>query len=230
MLRFELNNDTIFFNTLKEFQRKYSDSVAIGLDFKEVIEEQSGLDFTAFFDQWYFGQGFPLFNISWGQKSDTLVIESSQTGSSGLTPFFKMPFELLVHMEEKDTLVRVLQSANFDEFKIKVSDVVTGVSLDPNNWSLLEVNSINRIEDAEEEKVNPFKLYPNPASDYIIIDFNGIAKERFIRILDVSGRLVAEIETDEARITLDTYELSKGVYIIQILDGNKEYTQKFMRK
>jgi len=230
MLRFELNNDTIFFNTLKEFQRKYSDSVAIGLDFKEVIEDQSGMDFTAFFDQWYFGQGFPAFNISWGQKSDTLVIESSQTGSSGLTPFFKMPIELLVQMGEKDTLVRVFQSANFNEFKINVSDIVTGISLDPNGWSLLEVNSINRIEDTKEEKVNPFTLYPNPASDYIIIDFKGISKERLIRILDVSGRLVEEIETDETRIILDTFELSQGVYIIQIHDGTQDWTQKFLKK
>ena len=68
MIRFEMNNDAHFFQTLQNFQQQYQDSLATGLDFKAVCENVSGLDFTDFFNQWYFGQGYPTFSAVWSQK------------------------------------------------------------------------------------------------------------------------------------------------------------------
>ncbi len=39
MIRFELQDDEIFFKTLRDFIEIYADSVATGLDFKAVLEE-----------------------------------------------------------------------------------------------------------------------------------------------------------------------------------------------
>ncbi len=229
MLRFELNNDSLFFNTLKEFQTKYTDSVATGLDFRELIEEQSGMDFTAFFDQWYFGQGYPFYNITWRQSNDTLVIESTQTTSSSQTPLFKMPLEFKIQMGEKDTIIRVHQKTNLDVFQVKLPGVVSSIMLDPDAWSLLDLNSISKVEDPYDDP-SPFLIYPNPATDYLILDFNGISKDRQIRILDVAGRKIQDYKSDQSNIRIDTYELSQGIYIIQVTEDNLEWTQKFLKK
>ena len=74
MIRFELQNDDIFFETLRIFIAVYADSVATGLDFKAVLEETSGMDFTDFFDQWYFGAGYPIYETSREQQDGVLTL------------------------------------------------------------------------------------------------------------------------------------------------------------
>jgi aminopeptidase N len=64
------------------------------MDFKGVLEEKSGRDFTDFFNQWYFGQGYPKFKLTWYQKNDTLIVNSNQTTSTPVVPLFKMSLEL----------------------------------------------------------------------------------------------------------------------------------------
>jgi len=88
MIRFELQNDQVFFETLTSFLETYANDVATGLDFKAVLEETSGMDFTDFFDQWYYGKGFPTFNLFWHSQNDTLYIESLQETSTATTPLF----------------------------------------------------------------------------------------------------------------------------------------------
>ncbi|MEX0986567.1 MAG: M1 family metallopeptidase, partial [Bacteroidales bacterium] len=61
MIRYELNDDALFFDVLKSYTELYSDSVATAVDFREVLELKSGMDFTCFFDQWYYGTGYPNF-------------------------------------------------------------------------------------------------------------------------------------------------------------------------
>ncbi len=94
MIRFELQNDSLFFNVLRSYQQKYRFGSATGMDFKGVLEEKSGRDFTDFFNQWYFGQGYPKFKLTWYQKNDTLIVNSNQTTSTPVVPLFKMSLEL----------------------------------------------------------------------------------------------------------------------------------------
>ena len=42
MIRYELNDDSLFYMTLKSFQEQYADSVATGQDFLMVLNEISG--------------------------------------------------------------------------------------------------------------------------------------------------------------------------------------------
>ncbi len=54
---------------------------AIGLDFKEVVEDLSGEDYTSFFDQWYFGEGYPTYNVEWSQNDGGMFMQVTQTTS-----------------------------------------------------------------------------------------------------------------------------------------------------
>jgi aminopeptidase N len=74
MLRHELGDDELFFSVLQSFMKKYSGSVASAEDFKEVVNELSQRDFTVFFDQWFYGEGYPILMFTWEQKHDTLYI------------------------------------------------------------------------------------------------------------------------------------------------------------
>ncbi len=75
MIRFELQDDELFFQVLHEYTDLYADSVATGLDFMNVLNDVSGMDFTDFFDQWYFGEGYPTYSVVWSQNGEDMFME-----------------------------------------------------------------------------------------------------------------------------------------------------------
>ncbi len=67
-----------------------------------------------------------------------------------------------------------------------------------------------------------FGIYPNPTSDRLEISF-GEVTDRQIRITDLSGKMIEQIESDEVRLELDMSKYSKGIYLIIVsTDGKKE--------
>jgi hypothetical protein len=76
-------------------------------------------------------------------------------------------------------------------------------------------------------------LYPNPAADYALVDyqFSGNNQEVKIAIFNVLGLVVKEVELDRedhsAKISLK--ELNSGLYMYQLLvDGKPVATKKLM--
>jgi hypothetical protein len=76
-------------------------------------------------------------------------------------------------------------------------------------------------------------LYPNPAADYALVDyqFSGNNQEVKIAIYNVLGLVVKEVELDRedhsAKISLK--ELNSGLYMYQLLvDGKPVATKKLM--
>ncbi|MDZ7776261.1 MAG: M1 family metallopeptidase [Bacteroidales bacterium] len=74
MIRFELQDDDLFFDVLHNYLEQYGDSVATGEDFKQVTEEMSGKDFDPFFDQRYYGEGYPVYDITYFNHENSLEI------------------------------------------------------------------------------------------------------------------------------------------------------------
>jgi hypothetical protein len=149
MIRFEMNNDAHFFQTLQNFQQQYQDSLATGLDFKAVCEDVSGLDFTDFFNQWYFGQGYPTFSVVWSQNEDSVYLRSIQTTSTTVTPLFKMPVEFKLSYSGGSQIMRLYQLKNDTTFKIIFPHEVTGIVVDPNNWVLNQLGTNTHLKNLE---------------------------------------------------------------------------------
>jgi hypothetical protein len=225
-----LNDDALFFSILRQFQSEYKNGVAIGLDFKEVIERLSGRDFSEFFDQWYFGRGYPTYDIVWDQDYDSLWIHSVQIPSSLETPLFKMPLEFRVIMETKDTLLRVNQLQNDERFLLKVDERVLNIIMDPDQWSLFSLRSMSRYNDPDHPVTDPFIVYPNPATDHIRLDFFGNMADKTIQIINLTGRLETEYSTAGAFSELDVRHLSPGIYLIKVMLPRDTWTGKFIKK
>jgi hypothetical protein len=76
-----------------------------------------------------------------------------------------------------------------------------------NEWGLTEPVEVN------EEKVNEFTIYPNPASDYIRI--RGLKPFERIRLFDSKGLLVTETRADSGEMhSMDVSGLAPGLYVI----------------
>lgn len=229
MIRFEMQNDTNFFNTLKTYQSLYNKSTATAEDFRAVAESVSGLDFTDFFDQWYYGQGYPTYGVVWYQANDTVYFSTTQTTSSS-TPLFKMLMEYKLSSPSGDTLVRVYQTANVNNYKIPTTKTITGITVDPDNWVL---NKVGTVVVGTPEMTNPvyFEIAPNPCSDKLFVYLsNATMGDRKYILSDIAGREIKTIEDNSAQPLIDVSDLSKGIYLLKISDGSYTVTKKFVKE
>jgi len=228
-LRFEVGNDTIFFNILKQTQIRFKDSTITGLDFKAVTEELTGKNFTDFFNQWYFGEGFPTFNIVYSQHNDTLVMNVNQTTSAAVTPLFKMNMEYKIKFPTGDTIVKLYHQANAETFKIPVHKPVTGIVVDPNNWIVNGIGSVSGI--SENQAIN-FIIFPNPCSDYLQIYLGNMKNENYkVSVYDIAGKfLLSDLNFNDENKRINIQNLEKGIYFLQISDGMNKTLKKFIKQ
>lgn len=78
----------------------------------------------------------------------------------------------------------------------------------------------------EENEGWNISLYPNPASDFIVVD--KLQGKNQIHILDASGRLIQQITSTHSTQYISIEALSSGIYFIQIDSGITLHTQKLV--
>ncbi len=69
-------------------------------------------------------------------------------------------------------------------------------------------------------------IYPNPAKSILFID--GLSTKASIKIFDMGGKLL--VKKQKVSNGIDVENLSKGVYVIQIMDNNSVITRKFIKE
>jgi extracellular elastinolytic metalloproteinase len=81
----------------------------------------------------------------------------------------------------------------------------------------------------DNEKLNRFKVYPNPASESINISLTDEVKNATIYIYDINGRQVYSNELDiEGIVTISTESFSTGIYILKINNKLMSYSEKLI--
>lgn len=173
MIRFEMQNDSLFFKTLYKYQERFKDSVATGLDFKAVCDEVSEVDFTDFFNQWYFGEGYPIYKLNWWQNQDTIFLNPIQTTSTSITPLFKMLMEYRINYLGGDTIIKRWQKTNDTLYAIYLPQKVTSIDIDPNNWVLNKVEAIvhRKLLDIHVELEGPYSINNQQMNTNLIPDY-----------------------------------------------------------
>jgi hypothetical protein len=86
------------------------------------------------------------------------------------------------------------------------------------NYGTLANSAFNSID---------FKLYPNPTSDFIVIENTDRHKIKKIALNDVTGKTV--FSTTEAIETINLSALSKGIYLISITSEQGIYKNKIVK-
>jgi aminopeptidase N len=225
MIRQEVGNDSIFFVTLKTFLQKYRNNDASGIDFRDHLNDITGKDFTAFFDQWYFGEGYPVHSINWSKQNDTLSIFSLQTASTG-NQLFTVPLEFKINVDNRDTLITLRQTGNFNAWKIYLPGNVTSVIADPNHWLIIEAGDVQNTTPVEREST--FRIVPNPAKERVNVYFTGNTGTYSLYLADSSGKILSSWETAEEHMVITLNKLATGMYFIIIRDRKGIYQAKFI--
>ena len=230
MIRWELNDDSLFYQVLQEFSIQYADSTATGDDFKELLEDESGMEFDPFFEQWYYGEGYPIYDITWNQDQDSLYVFSTQTTSTSVTTLFEMTMPYYVLFEDgSDTTYRLYQQSASDQFAVGIPAPVYSITVDPEQWVLHQVNSL-LVGLEEIENPSHFSLAPNPAGDRLHIYFTHGQSDHQVIITDLTGRKVMEGSSGGGQLTLDVSSLPQGIYLVTANDGAARLTRKMVKR
>lgn len=111
-------------------------------------------------------------------------------------------------------------------FKIAIADVGDGI-LD--SGVLIEKGSFTTAlptsRKGHQKTKNKIEVYPNPSSGELHI--NGIYERTFLRLYDLSGKLIFESQTDH-NTTLDGNKIEPGIYILGLSSGEKKEFKKII--
>jgi len=229
-LRFEMQSDTLFFKTLRNYQQKFKDTFATAADFKLVAEQTTGRNFTNFFNQWYYGEGYPTYNVVFGpQGTDTLVIDVSQTTSMpSITPFFSGLLELKIKSAQGDTTIVVNHTTNNRRLKIPYSKIAATVEVDPKNWIINKVGTIVTGIQNIPAATAGVNIYPNPTRGLLNIKLPAHTF-REVTITDVAGRVVQRYPvSSSATKVMANLAVPGGVYFVQLNGSKGRVVQKII--
>jgi hypothetical protein len=77
--------------------------------------------------------------------------------------------------------------------------------------------------------VNNYKLYPNPVNNELKIDFK-VTDDYEVKLLDVKGKLLFNKQfNDVNKAFINTAELPKGSYIIQIKTAANVFNHRIVK-
>ncbi len=137
MLRGVLGTD-LFWKGIRAYYLKYKDLNASTEDFKNVMEEVSGINLTTFFNQWLYNPGILELEGQWYyDKSETeIVLEMKQVQAGEI--LIEMPIEIAIDSKNNNRKIKKIKlSEAYRKYRIKVNEEPTNVSLDPNLWVLM---------------------------------------------------------------------------------------------
>ena len=139
MLRRKIGDEDFQLATSKFYRRHWHDN-AVTSDFQAIVEEVSGSDLDAFFQQWFHTPGVPEFEGEWAydEENGRVVISLRQSREDGTV--YSVPLDIGIELEDDEEpvieTVRVDKAAH--EFSFPVSSEPINVTLDPETWLLMQ--------------------------------------------------------------------------------------------
>jgi hypothetical protein len=101
-----------------------------------------------------------------------------------------------------------------DEYELNIDDVAVSTTLS-----------------AQDFANNSFNVYPSPANNVINISSDNLLTVKAIKIIDVNGRLVKQVEgIDLANTEINVSDLTSGVYLMTIESTEGSVVKKFIKQ
>jgi hypothetical protein len=85
------------------------------------------------------------------------------------------------------------------------------------------------ITDVLDNSADPgFIMFPNPVRNKLLLSTQSTGRKSF-QIVDSQGRIISAANTEENSITLDTENLSPGIYLIRFQDSRGVHVRKLIK-
>lgn len=136
MLRYQMGTEK-FWAGIRDYYQRYRNGSATTEDFRRVMEQHSGLELSAFFQQWLARAGSPVVEGGWRYDAATkrIVIELAQMQTSEA---YRLPLEIGVTIDGVTKIEKIEFTQKQQRFEFPADKEPTTVALDPNTWVLMD--------------------------------------------------------------------------------------------
>jgi aminopeptidase N len=229
MLRWILGDEPFF----KALQNYYNDSeTANGFASHEQVvahfEAAGDTSLTAFFNDWYYGEGFPIYSLNFSQVDNELVkVTLSQSASHPSVDFFEMPVPVrLYNLQKSDSAdFRLVHTHNEQEFVLNPGFQVAEITVDPDLWLVSKTAEI--VQTAPQEKISAIHVFPNPFLNSLTVAVSGNEKLVKVLIFNNSGKMV--LEFIDIQDFYDLSNLPEGNYFLEICTSKRREIRKIVK-
>ena len=192
------------------------------------FETSSNQDLTWYFDDWYTGEGFPSYQITWEQIEDTVFLLVDQTQSLPSLSFFELPLPIQFKNGSQDTTLRLLNTYSGEILTAIIPFQADSVIFDPDLWLITKNNSvISSIHENELE--SNISIMPNPARDNVTVQFHQPVETINLILLDGNGKVLQKrTENHPNHINLDISRYPAGIYFLRIQSGKHRIVKKIV--
>ena len=91
----------------------------------------------------------------------------------------------------------------------------------------------SNISEATVAEINSsIKIYPNPVTDVLHLDLADNKNVDVLSVIDITGRIIKEIITvpGQKNISINTGNLSSGIYLLKVQSGKENTCIKFIKQ
>jgi aminopeptidase N len=234
-LRYEINNDELFFNAIRKFQTDFAYKTASVSNLIQSINEVTKKDYQYFFDEWYYGVEYPVLSMRWNQQKEKVMLIVSQTNKQDtIIPFFKMDIDCEFNGFQKDTTLRLSLKSKTDTFYFCFSDKINEskkIEFDPLHWLIADVDTIYNDLNLRPDYASTFRfcnqnrndwiLFPNPSiGNFITLSHH--YESSTLEVFDILGRKVIYYKNCPSNIPIQV-NLSRGLYSAKLTDNSSNY-------
>ncbi|MCX7986635.1 MAG: M1 family metallopeptidase, partial [Bacteroidales bacterium] len=136
-LRYFVGSDSLYFQVWNSFLKKFAYGNAGVEEFKNILEEKTNKSWKWFFDQWFYGQGYPIINIKARLQNNFLSLTAYNKPSSSYNQYTELPVPIHVLLENgKDTILTLRISNNPTTFSFLFHTKIREIKIDPKMWLL----------------------------------------------------------------------------------------------
>lgn len=217
--------DSLYFACIK----KYAADTAIAYknavtdDFKRNVESVTGQNLTYFFNQWIYGENYPIYNVRMnstdiGNGFYNTAVKIEQTVNTN-PPFFTMPVDIKIFFDDSDTVFTVINNAQIQTFNFITKEKPIVFKIDPENKILCKIIG--------DEPVTPVSYslsqnYPNPFNPSTTISYQILrSSDVQLKIYNMIGQEIRNYsylnqKDGKYKIIFDSFGLSSGTYFYKL--------------
>ena len=206
-------------------------SYAHTADFIEIMEMAHGQSLTGFFDDWFYGEGFPYYRVSYAQSGEGLTVRVNQRPSHPSVDFYEMPIELRIAGNAHDTTIVLENEIQNQTFFIPVNFIVNSVEFDPDMW-LLAQSEVVIDTDLLGDEESSVLAFPNPTKGAVrFFSSRPSFNFDFLELYDSHGRLCHRIAPPGGirnGFEFDMSAFEDGAYVVRF-DRNSDFSLKLLK-
>lgn len=225
-----ISGDDDFFSAIRNYfnNKNIANGFAVTSQWKEIIELAADTNLTEFFNDWFYGEGYPIYSAQfWQSNPDSLLIKLSQASSHPSVSFFELPVPLRVYNKNKTDSAdfRLSHVQNHQEFLLNPGFTVGEIKIDPEKWLVSKTDKILSVPFTKE--LNPIRIYPNPFIEYFQIETGAGLKINTIELIDMNGQLIFNLDPVNREYRINS--LNPGLYFLQISTSEKTFRKKIIK-